>query len=495
MNALPASRTPVLAHVVALAVALMAALAAGAPRVAAARELGWSLTGRPVDRIAGAEERGEARIFVLGGGEVLTFDAEGRAVARCAGFTAPPRATRRSLLGAPDADEVLGAAGLPDDDSTPEAEEALEDEGLGRRRRAASSADAGIVPRSLAAGATGVWIATSSGAFRGDDTGCRPAGLDGRDLLLVAASSGGVVMATEDLLFRRVDHDDDTDDDTDDDSDGAADAGDSFTVSAGLAERPRALALDAAGAALVADDDGVLQIGADGTVARILDRPTDALAVCGGQAVALADDGVYGWSPGTTPARTGDRPPVRGLGCGPTPEVRWIATGLGVFTSADAATWTERTETLGRRVAGAATVGARTWLAIDDRLSPLDLTAAGAAGRAGGLPDAFAAGAGMAPISNRRLLAPTLPWPWVTALFAAERRTPDRRRWEVMLLLTFPLGRGGSRQGAPTALGAERIRRDEALAREETDLATDPAGDVEIDARLEALHQEREALR
>ncbi len=92
-------------------------------------------------------------------------------------------------------------------------------------------------------------------------------------------------------------------------------------------------------------------------------------------------------------------------------------------------------------------------------------------------------------------LAPTLPWPWVTALFGAERRTPDRRGWEVMLLLTFPLGRGASRQGDPSALAAERIRRDEALAREETDLATDPAGDVETDARLEALHQEREALR
>jgi hypothetical protein len=483
MNALPASRTPLLV--------LAAALAAGAPRLAAARDLGWTITGRPVDRIAGAEERGEARIFVLAGGEVLTLDAEGRAVARCAGFTAPPRAARLPPLGAPDADEVLRGAGLPDDDSTPEAEDALEDEGLGRRRRALSSADAGIVPRSLAAGATGVWIATSSGAFRGDDTGCRPAGLDGRDLLLVAASSGGVVMATEELLFRRVDHDDD--------SDSAANAagafGDSFTVSAGLAEPPRALALDAAGAALVADDDGVLQIGADGTVARILDRPTDALAVCGGQAVALADDGVYRWSPGATPVRTGDRPPIRGLGCGPTPEVRWIATGLGVFTSADAATWTERTETLGRRVAGAATVGERTWLAIDDRLFPLDLTSAGEAGRAGRLPEALAAGAGMPPISNRRLVTPTLPWPWVTALFAAERRTPDRRGWEVMLLLTFPLGRAGSRQGDPTALGAERIRRDEALVREETDLATDPAGDVETDARLEALHQEREALR
>jgi hypothetical protein len=480
MNALPASRTAVLS--------LAAALTAGPPRVAVARDLGWAIVGHQVDRIAAGREQ----IFVLGGGEVLTLDAQGRVVARCAGFAAPPRAERRPLLGAPDADEVLRSAGLPDDDSTPEAEEALEDEGLGKRRRAPLSPDAGIVPRSLAAGATAVWIATSAGVFRGDDAGCQPAGLAGRDLLLVTAARGEVMTATEDLLFRRADDDDDANDEGADDP---KDDSDTFTVVAGLAEPPRALALDAAGAALVADDDGVLLVGRDGAVERILDRATDALAVCDGDAVALADDGVYRWSPGNTPTRTGDRPPVRGIGCGPTPELRWIATGLGVWTSPDAASWTERTETLGRRVAGAATVGNRTWLALDDRLAAVDLTRAEEGSGAGGPTPAFVAGAGPAPISNRRLLPPTLPWPWVSALFAAERRTPDRLGWEAMLLLTFPLGRNGSRQGDPTALAAERIRRDEALARDETDLESDPAGDIETDARLEVLQQEREALR
>ena len=45
-----------------------------------------------------------------------------------------------------------GAAGLPDDDSTPEAEEALEDEGLGPKRRThlQPQSDAGILPHALA---------------------------------------------------------------------------------------------------------------------------------------------------------------------------------------------------------------------------------------------------------------------------------------------------------------------------------------------------------
>ncbi len=47
---------------------------------------------------------------------------------------------------------------------------------------------------------------------------------------------------------------------------------------------------------------------------------------------------------------------------------------LGVWTSPDGATWTERTETLGRRVAGAATMGERIWLAIDSSLVALDPT-------------------------------------------------------------------------------------------------------------------------
>ena len=462
-------------------------------------------TGHPVDRVVA----GFNRLFALSGNEVRTFDGNGETLGRCAGFAPPPEKERRAALGGLDAEEALRAAGLPDDDSTPEAEEALEDEGLGpkRRTRAQSRSEAGIVPHALAASETSdvVWIATSAGVFRGDENGCLPAGLDGRDLLLVAAAGGALVAATENLLFMRaavvdqVSNGKETGRDGDsDDSDGA-----SFTVIAGLTERPRALALGADGAAIVADDDGVLVIGSDGATGRLLDRPTDAVAVCGGVALALADDGVYRWTPGAAPVRTSDRPPVRGVACGPTGQARWIGTGLGVWTSPDGATWTERTETLGRRIAGAATIDDRVWLAIDSALVAFDPTdeehgrdrrsAERSRGPAGGA-------AGFVPIPTRHLVAPSLPWPEVTALFGAAR-TPDRRSWQVMMLLTFPLGRVPGRRADPTTVAAESARRDQSLAREQLDLGAeagtndDEVDDGEREARLDSLRQEREALR
>jgi hypothetical protein len=160
-----------------MTVLALAAVLAGASR-AAAHPLGATTISQPVDGlVAGAD-----RLFVLAGGEVRTLDALGRTLARCAAFAAPPRAERHPPVGARDTDEVLRAAGVPDDDSTPEAAEALEDEGLARHPSRLPLADVGVVPRRLAAGTSKVWIATSSGVFLGDETGCRTAGLDGRDL-------------------------------------------------------------------------------------------------------------------------------------------------------------------------------------------------------------------------------------------------------------------------------------------------------------------------
>jgi len=467
------------------------------------------MTAHPLDRVVA----GANRLFALSGAEVRTFDGDGQTLGRCAGFApSPPQKERRAPLGGLDADEALRAAGLPDDDSTPEAEEALEDEGLGPKRRARPQplSDAGILPHALAASEASdvVWIATSSGIFRGNEDGCLPAGLDGRDLLLVAASAGAVVAATDDLLFRRapefdrVSNDSVVNDGKESDSNGADSA--TFTVVAGLTERPRALALDADGGAIVGDDDGVLVIGSHETTARILERPTDAVAVCGGVAIALADDGVYRWTPGTPPIRTSDRPPVRGIACGPPGEARWIATGLGVWTSPDGAIWTERDDTLGRKVAGAATVGERIWLAIESGLVLFDPMAGGqASARLSPRPllrPAETAAAGFAPLSRPRHAAPTLPWPEVTALFGLAR-TPDRRSWQVMMMLTFPLGRAAGRHVDPTAVAAESVRRDEALAREQIDLAAgadsndEDLNRSERQARLDSVRQEREALR
>jgi hypothetical protein len=492
-----------------LVAAVAAATLSLAPKGAVAFQATPVVTAHPLDRlVAGAD-----RLFALGGAEVRTFDSFGQTLGRCAGFAPPPQKEHRAALGAPDAEETLRAAGLPDDDSTPEAEEALEDEGLGPklRTRPQPQSDAGILPRALAVGEGSgvVWIATSSGVFRGNENGCLPSGLDGRDLLLVAAAGGAVVAATEDLLFKRAPQIgadlDRNSEDGDSDDDPAT-----FTVVAGLSERPRALAIGADGAAIVADDDGILVMGGQGTTERtterILDRPTDAVAVCGGTAIALADDGVYRWTPGTLPVRTSDRPPVRAIACGPpTGEAAWIATGLGVWTSPDGANWTERSETLGRRVAGAATMGGRIWLAIDSGLVTFDpKRQERAPGRPSPgptlVPPETAAG-GLAPIATRHLVAPTLPWPEVTALFGLAR-TPDRRSWQVMMLLTFPLGRAAGRHVDPTVVAAESVRRDQALAREQIDLTTDTRDDDDDDldegerqARLDSIRQEREALR
>jgi hypothetical protein len=447
------------------------------------------LPSRRIDRLVA----GDGRLFALRGGEIVTFDWAGQQLGRCSAFAAPPAHGNRAELGAPDAEEVLQAAGLPDDDSTQDAEDALDDEGLGTKRQARPLPSPGIEPRALSAapGAAFAWVATSSGVFRGNENGCAPAGLSGRDLVAVAADDGIVLAASEDLLFRREAGGGAQDDDPSDDEDGGA----TFTVAAGLTSRPRALAVGPAGEAIVADDDGVSIIGRDDTATRILDRPTDAIAVCDGVTAVLSTDGVYAWRPGTAVARLGDRPPARALACGPIPDQRWIATGLGVWTSADGATWVERSELMGRSVAAAAFTGEQIWLAVDNALHALDPNgdpreawSAGASRPIGDL-----SGGGWATLSTRRLRAPLIPWPWVTAMLTSDR-TPDRHAWSAMVLLTFPLGRAGSRPVDPSALASELVRRDVALAAEEIDLLAAPPDD-EVDARLAAIRREREALR
>ena len=455
-------------------------MTAALPFAARGQETVRPSAARPLEQLVAAGDR----LFALAGGEVAVFDDAGQVLGRCTRFAAPPRRPTRARIGAPDPQEALRAAGLPDnDDSTPEAEDALENEGLGPPRRPRPPPDLGIVPRAIAAAASGgpAWIATSSGMFRGDERGCSPAGLEGRDLLLVAAAEGTALAASEELLFRA-------------DRGGAPveeTVTEPFVVVAGLTERPRALAVAADGAALVADDDGVTAIGPDGRRARILDRGADALAVCGGVAVALGRDGVYRWTPGAAPTRAGDRPPVRALACGPGGEARWIATGVGVWTSPDAATWSERRETLGRTVSGAATTGDRIWAAGGDGLIALAARPKGDAPVPG---DWTAAGIGFVPLSTGRWASPHLPLPLVTAVLDA-RQTFDRRAFAVMVYLTFPFGRVVGGRLDSTVVPRELVRRDEALAREQTRLEQDATADPEAAARLEAVLAEREALR
>ena len=424
------------------------------------------------------------RLFALAGGEVAVFDVAGQLLGRCTRFAAPPPRQTPARIGAPDAQEALRAAGLPDnDDSTPEAEEALENEGLGPPRRPRPPLDRGIVPHALAAaaGAGAAWIATSSGMFRGDEQGCSPAGLDGRDLLLVAGADGTALAASEELLFRA-----DSTGGPVEESTGA------FVVAAGLTERPRALAVASDGAALVADDEGVTAIGLDGGRTRILDRGADALVVCGGVAVALGRDGVYRWTQGEAPVRVAERPPVRAIACGPGGEARWVATGVGVWTSPNAAVWTERREALGLTVRGAATTGDRIWLAGADGLTALEPRPPEGDARSPG--DWTAPGVDFAPLPMGRWAPPRLPLPLVTAVFDAQQ-TVDRRAFAVMIYLTFPFGRVLGGRLDSTLVPGELVRRDEALAREQVHLEKDACANAEAAARLEAVLAEREALR
>ena len=131
---------------------------------------------------------GAGRLFALGGGRGAHLRRR-RAGARTlrpvrAASAAERTAQRRSARRTP---TRCCARPVSDDDGIAGGRRALEDEGLGPKRRRRPQPDAGILPRALASDARGagaVWIATSSGIFRGDEHGCLPAGLDGRDLLV-----------------------------------------------------------------------------------------------------------------------------------------------------------------------------------------------------------------------------------------------------------------------------------------------------------------------
>jgi hypothetical protein len=114
-------------------------------------------------------------VVSLRDGAALFVDLDGRVRGRCDETApAPPRAgprARHNLIDLIDAEDVLRLAGLPDDDDgSPEAEDALEDEGLGPRPRArtapaAEATDVPTVTHALAAAPRDVvWLATSTGS-------------------------------------------------------------------------------------------------------------------------------------------------------------------------------------------------------------------------------------------------------------------------------------------------------------------------------------------
>jgi hypothetical protein len=453
-----------------------AAAAVLALAFASAPSAGASPTNRLSDLAAGA-----TRLFALRANTVVTFDASGREIARCSRFDAPPPpATAPPPARGVDAEEALRLAGLPDDDTeTAEAEDLLDDEGLTpRRRRRGIAADAPIVAHALAASTAGddVWIATSDGLYRGSSGRCTRVALAHRDTVVVAVAGDAVAAATDELLWRS--HD-----------------GGPFRIAAGVAARPRALAMLDDQHTLVATDDAVLEIGPYGITRTVLDHGADALAVCGGSAVALASDGTWTWTGDDTPQRVGDRPPARTLTCGDGRAARFVAGGDAVFVSADGSTWRERTAPPGRAVNAVATLAGRIWVTAGDDLIPLG-GAPSPASVAPALapPSPTAPMPALAPLPTRRLTGATFPWPQLTLVFAGQR-TPLREGWSLVVLVGFHLGRSPISAADRRHLAAELLRRDAELAAEERELAAPGAGDNSRGARLRAVRQEREALR
>jgi hypothetical protein len=451
----------------------MFAAIAAASAIAAAQPAAASPDARITNLVAGARE-----IFALRGNTVVTFDADGREIGRCARFAPPPPERPAPLAaGTVDADEALHLAGLPDDDlDTPEAEEALADEGLAPRRRRARTGpdDTAIVARALAASPAHdeAWIATSDGLYRLRHRTCTRAGLPGRDAVAVAAAGDAVAVASEQLLWR-------------------ADGGGAFRIAAGMVARPRALAVVDGEHTLVATDDAIVEIGPYGASRAVFDRGSDALAVCGGVAMAFAGDGVWTWSGDDPPQRVGDRPLARTLTCGAGREAGFVAAGGGLYTSRDGVVWRDRRAAPGRPIAAAAVVADRIWLAVDDQVIALRDAAPAPPRPVGPLPAPLPA---LPPVATGGMAGSTIPWPQLTLVFAGQR-TPLRSGWSLVVLVAFRFGRAAAAGADRRHLAAELIRRDAGLAAQELELEIPTDDDPSRAARLRATRQEREALR
>jgi hypothetical protein len=431
------------------------------------------------------------RLFAIRDGAVLTFDGSGSLIGRCGHLPAVPPRSRPRPFRTLDPAEILHDAGLPDDDGTLAAEEALDDEAASPRPARASPEPPAIRPRALAAAAGRVWAATGDGLFRVAPEGCRRAGLPGRDLLVVAASPTVVAAASADLLFAAEAQEQETQEEQD-----LAEAPAvtwRFRAIAALVARPRALAIDADGRILVADDEGLMRVDRGGERTRLLADPARALAACGGIIAALAANAVYTWDGGQL-TRAGDAPPARLLACG-TAQRRWVAAGAGVWSSPDATLWTGHAQALGARVTALAVVGGRAWIAADDGLTAVSLDP----GELPGLPEPLPA-VDLAPPRARATAAPSWIWPELGALVTVDR-TLTRRTVTAFLLLRFPFDRPPPPRGDQSALALQAALRDAALVRTQlaAGAAAAAAADVvdrdEAAARREMAAAEREALR
>jgi hypothetical protein len=415
---------------------------------------GWSFVVAMVLSIASGRARGEPRalasvlagridqmvptsagVAVLRDGTAWFLGRDGRVLGRCAEPEAPAasRAREHERADGQDREDILRDAGFDADDESPEAEDALDDEGMyPPRRRPRLHRPAPALPHRLAAarGSTVVWIATSDGLrrARADGVACSRAALGGRDVALVAAAGRAVVAIADATVWW------------------SRDEGASFAVAAVLPFAADALALDeTGGVALVAGADGVVELSPDGRGRRVLDRRVHAVAACAGLRVALTVDGAYAWRPGeSAPARAAG-PPARAVACDGDPARPWVAAGVGLWTSADGASWSEEPEGVGLSVASALRAGGRWWLATDRALlvaapdgAPAGTVSSAAADRGRARPPRPAR-----PSFLRALLAETRPH--LALAFGGREAADARSEWHVRLLLTVRFGHAHGR--------------------------------------------------
>jgi hypothetical protein len=331
------------------ALRLLAGIAAlGATRAASAAPF-TVLAGR-IDGVVAAG----GGVAVLRAGEVVLLDGDGRVVGGCRSAQVASAAPRRDGTTL-SREEVLHEAGFSDEDASSEAEELLEDEGIDEPTRRHPPSMNATAPRALtlADAPDAAWVGTTDGLWRLDarDGSCAPMGLAGRPVTLVAARGPHVVAVAGATVWR------------------SRDAGTTFDVATVLTSTGQALALAADGeTALVADDDGVVEIGAAPDRRRVLEGRVDALVACGADVVALGEDGVYRLDGDGGASRAGPRPPVRALACVSSAGPGLVAAGVGVWSSADGSAWSEEPAALGRSFLAVAQAAGRAWLATADGL-------------------------------------------------------------------------------------------------------------------------------
>jgi hypothetical protein len=438
-----------------------------------------------------------ARVAAIRGDDVVVLRADGAWLGPVAAATErrgdPPRARRARGLGA---DEALDLAGGPDDDLESDAvEEALDDEGLraggppgrararrrGRRDDAGGGGDGGGA-RALAAGAQAIWAATGSGVWRidaGGAAGPAAARVGARGLRLDALTAAETAPVLAALSGDRVVR--------------SGDGGASWSVLAVLDAPARAVVLSRDGGDLfVLDDEGVAQI-AHGERMPVGPGRARHVARCGDDLMILTDDGVYAWRWDRGSERRSGPLPARRLVCSPEAPGLILALGAGLLVSGDGArSWVVRADLPALDVQSAAIGGGRIWVGTAAGLFDAPLAAPPPPPRGAAAPEPRPTAARLgAPVAQ----APVWPGllPRVSLVLVTDTVTPGTRRGQVLLLLTFPLGR--ARPVGSDGLARERLRRRAAAAAELARLAAADRNDDEAAAETRALLDSLEDLR